>query len=148
MSSAENVELIRSLHPGPNVDIAALVKDGEAADRLRAAIGHLFDPAVKATMRFPGLAPVTYSGLDGMRKAWRDWLRHRTSYRDEIEDVIGDGDRVIVVHRGYRQDSPDAPGSVLRRVTVWTVQEGRIVGVDFNVPYADALPAASAEAGG
>ena len=142
MSSAENVELIRSLHPGPNVDIAALVKDEEAAGRLRNAIGHLFDPAIKATMRFPGLAPVTYSGLDGMRTAWRDWLRHRTSYSDEIEDVIGDGDRVIVVHRGYRRDSPDAPESVLRRVTVWTLQEGRIVGVDFNVPYADALPVA------
>jgi hypothetical protein len=141
------VDLIRSLHPGPHVDIAALVNDEEAAGRLRNAIGHLFDPAIKATMRFPGLAPVTYSGLDGMRAASRDWLMHRTNYSDEIEDVIGDGDRVIVVHRGYRRDSPDAPASVLKRVTVWTLEQGRIVGVDFNVPYADALPAARAESG-
>jgi hypothetical protein len=144
VSSAENVELIRSLHPGPDVNIVALVEDEAAAGRLRDVIEHLFDPAIKATMRFPGLKPVTYAGLDGMHEAWRDWLKHRTSYKDEIEDVIGDGDRVLVVHRGYRQDSPDVPESVLRRVTVWTLQQGRIVGVDFNVPYADALPAVGA----
>lgn len=137
--SAENVELIRSMHPGPDVDLAPLVNDDDAAGRLRDALEHLFEPSVQGTIRLPGMAPVTYSGLDGLREAWRDWLRHWASYRDEIEDVIDGGERVVVVHRSYGRPKPGAPEIMRRRATVWTVRDRRIARVEFGVPYREAL---------
>ena len=99
--SAENVELVRSLLPPPDVDVKALVNDDAAALRQREAVEHLYDRGVQCTMRFPGMAPVTYpGGIDGLREAWRDWLNHGSSYRVEIDDVLDGGERVLVVHRG------------------------------------------------
>jgi hypothetical protein len=142
--SAEDVELVRSLNPGPELDLAPLFKDDEAATRWRDEVAPLFDPAVKVSMRLPGLPPVVYKGLRGVCTAWRDMLRHRTSYRNEVEDVIDRGERIAVIHRGYSRDRPEGPESVHRRVTIWTLHDGRIIGVDFNVPYTDAFPAVGA----
>jgi len=137
--SAENVELVRSLHPGPDFDLAPLVNDDQASDFWREVLSHLFESSVRATMRLPGMAPTTYSGLDGLRDAWRDWLKHWTSYHDEIEDVIDGGERVVVVHRCRGRPRPGAPEVTRRSATVWTVRDGRIASVDFNVPCTEAL---------
>jgi hypothetical protein len=140
--SAENVELVRSLLPPPDVDVKALVNDDEAALRQREAVEHSYDPAVQCTMRFPGLAPVRYpGGIDGMRQAWRDWLKSWDSYRVEIDDVLGGGERVLVVHRGTGRHSQDAREVTRRRATIWTIRNGLIIRVDFNIPYDEALVA-------
>jgi ketosteroid isomerase-like protein len=138
--SAENVELVRSLLPPPDVDVKALVNDDAAALRQREAIEHHYDPAVQCTMRFPGMAPVTYpGGLDGLREAWRDWLNSWDSYRVEIDDVLDGGERVLVVHRGTGRHSTTAEEVTRRRATVWTIRKGLVARVDFNVPYDEAL---------
>ena len=145
--SAENVELVRSCQLGPDADVAVLVKDDEAAGRLGEAIGRLFAPSVQCTMRFPGVAPVTYPrGLPGLRAAWLDWLRQWASYRVEIEDMIDCGDRVLVVNRVRARRRADAPEITLRRANVWTVHDQLIVHVDFNLAYADWLTSGAATA--
>ena len=69
--SAENVALVRSFQPDPDVDVMHLVNDDDAAARMREQIGDCFDPEVACSMHFPGMAPVTYpGGLDGLRRAW------------------------------------------------------------------------------
>jgi ketosteroid isomerase-like protein len=140
--SAENVELVRSLQLAPDVDVASLVKDDEASERLSDVLAPLFDPSVECTMRFPGMARVTYSGLDGLREAWRDWLRYWATYRFEVEDVVDGGERVVVVLRGHGRREPGRPETTLRRATVWRLRDRRVVRVDFNVPYPEALAAA------
>ena len=140
--SAENVELVRSLHVSSDVDVATLVNDDDAAARLRATIGDLFHHTVQCTMRLPGMAPVVYSGLDGLRLAWRDWLRQWASYRVEIEDMLDRGERVVVVVRGHGRREHGAPEITRRGATVWTVRDGRVSSVDFNVPYGEAVAAA------
>jgi ketosteroid isomerase-like protein len=129
------------MHPGPDFDLAPLVKDDEACAWWRDMLAHLFDPYVRATMRLPEMAPAIYSGMDGLRDAWRDWLEHWVSYHDEIEDVIDGGERVVVVHRCQGRLGPGAPDVTHRSATVWTVRDGLIVSVDFNVPHAEALTA-------
>jgi len=138
--SAENVALVRSLLPGPDVDVKALVNDDEAALRNRQEIEHLYDPAVQCTMRFPGMAPVTYpGGIEGVRNAWKDWLKSWDSYKVEIDDVIDGGERVLVVHRGSGMHSQGTEQVMRRRATVWTIRNGLVTRVDFNVPYDEAL---------
>jgi len=139
--SAENVALVRSLHLDPSSDVAELISDDAATATLREAIGRAFDPDVECTMGFPGGMRVAYSGrgLDGLQSAWQDWLRQWVSFRTEVEDILDGGDRVVVLHRieGRRRD--DAPVETLRRATVWTVRDGLIVHVDFNLAPDDAL---------
>ena len=144
--SAENVEIVRSMHPGPDVDFAPIVNDDGRAGEWRVALEGLFHPGVRGTMRLPGMAPVTYTGLDGLREAWQDWLRHWASYRDEIEEMIDDGERVVVVHRYSGRPRPGAPEITRRHATVWTLHERRVASVDFNVPHEDALASVRAEA--
>jgi SnoaL-like domain len=141
--SAENVELIRALHLGPDVDVATLVNDDGAAERLRLALGRSFHPTVQCTMRFPGMTPVTYAGLDGLRLAWRDWLKQWASYRVEIDDIIDGGERVVVLLRVHGRREPGAPEVTRPGATVWTLSDHRVAKVDFNVPYGEALAAAS-----
>jgi len=130
------------MHLGPDFDLAPLVNDDQASDWWRDLLEHSFDPSVKGTMRLPRIAPVSYSGLIGMRDAWRAWLKHWASYRDEIEDVIDDGDRVVVLHRYHARPGSGEPEITHRSATVWTVRDGRVAGVDFNIPREEALAAA------
>lgn len=140
---AEDVELVRRLAPGPDVDIASTLADQTLTAQWLAALRPSFHDSVHATMRFPGLAPVTYTGgLPGLRDASRDWLRQWASFRIEIEDVLEDRGHVVLVFRGHGRPRRDAPEVTLRRAAVWTVTDGRIASVDFNVPCHEALPSA------
>jgi hypothetical protein len=139
--SAENVALIRSMHPGPEFDLAPLVGDDQASDWWRDLLEHVFDPAVAGTMRLPNTEPVSYSGLVAMRDAWRDWLKHWASYRDEIEDVLDNGDQVVVLHRSHVRTEFGGAEVVHESAAIWTVCNGLVTSVDFNVPREQALSA-------
>jgi len=52
--SAENVELVRSVYPDPEVDVAALITDDEAAAQWIEAVAPRFDPSLEGTIRLPG----------------------------------------------------------------------------------------------
>jgi ketosteroid isomerase-like protein len=137
--SAENVELVRSMHPGPASDLAPLVGDEEVSDSWRESLEHLFDESVQGVMRRPDMPPASYSGLAGLRTAWLEWLEHWRSYRDEIEDVIDRGERVVVIHRSHGELKSGAAEVTRRSATIWTVRDGRVTKVEFNVPYAEAV---------
>lgn len=145
--SAENVALITSLRLDPAEEVTEVVNDEDAALRVREAIGAAFDPSVECTMEFPGEMRVAYArGLDGVREAWKDWLKHWASVHAEVEEVHDGGDQVIVVHRLRGQRRAGGPEETLRRATVWTVRNQRVVHVDFNVIPEQAV-AALKEAG-
>ena len=143
--SAEGVELVRAVYPAPDVDIAAVITDDEASARWLEAVAPFFDPSLQGTIRLPGMAtPVLFRGLEGLRDVWRGWLTNWTSFRVEIEDVIDGGECIVTVDRGYGRHLPTQPEDTLRRTVIWTMRDGRIVRVDFNVPHADALAAVAA----
>ena len=141
--SAENVALVTSLYPSPADDVTELVNDDAAASRLREAFGLAFDPAVECTMGFPGEMRVAYTGrgLAGLRAAWQDWLKHWASFHTQVEEVRDGGDRVVVVQRIQGRRRLDGPEETLRRATVWTIRDKRIIHVDFNVSPDQALAA-------
>ncbi len=123
-----------------NVDLVSFAGDPGLSARRLDGIRNAFDPSFQCTMRFPGLAPVTYTGgVDGLRDAWRDWLKHWMSYRIEHEEVLDCGDRVVVVHTARVKSRPSVPEATLRRATICTLRDGLIVHIDFNVPYSEAL---------
>ena len=130
--SQENVELVRSLQPRAEVNLVELFTDDVANTRMADAVAHLLDPAFVCFIHFPGDAePASYSGVDGLRQGWLDWLGPWTSYRTEIEELIDLGERVVTIFRDYAKSEPDASEVDIRGATIWTIREGRVARVDF-----------------
>lgn len=143
--SAENVEIVRSVYPRPEVDIAALMADEEANTRWIKTVALHFDPSLEGTVRLPGMAaPVIFRELRGLRLVWRGWIGHWESFHVEIEETIDGGERIVTVDRGHGRRGPDGPEETLRRTSIWVVRDGRIVRADYNVPHVEALAAVGA----
>lgn len=141
--SQANVELVRLLQPGPDVDVVALFRDDDAAGDLaeKFAAG-FFHPDCECVLHYPGAEPAIYRGLEGTRTVWRDWLAPWATYRSEAEDLIDAGDRVVVLVRDYGRREPEGPEVEMVAAAVWVVTEGKIARADFYTSRAEALQAA------
>jgi len=70
--SKQNVELVRGLQPGPAVDVAAMFRDDAVWAGIAEASVSLFHPDFESIMH--GASAATYTGGEGFRAAWLDWL--------------------------------------------------------------------------
>jgi ketosteroid isomerase-like protein len=137
--SAENVELIRSIQPRPEVDLVTLFADA-GADRQADRLGPLLDRGFECAMHlFPGAPATVYSGLDGLRACWRDWLAPWASYRTEIDKLIDAGDSVVAIVRDHGRREQSAAEVEMRAAAVYTVQGGRIIRAEYYADRAEAL---------
>ncbi len=94
------MELVRGLTSFPDVDLAHPFRDdgGWAAHfEAKSPVYHADFESVH-----PGsLSSETYSGLDGMRALWLDWLAPWANYRGGIEKCIDLGERVLTLIRAF-----------------------------------------------
>jgi ketosteroid isomerase-like protein len=123
----------------PTEDWAHMVRDDATWEAVGAANGHLFHPEFECSVPLLDSAR-TYSGLDGLREAWRDWLAPWASYRSEIEEAVDLGDdRVLLLLHDYgrREGSEhEVRGSV---AAIWTVRDGKAARFDAYADRAEAL---------
>jgi ketosteroid isomerase-like protein len=149
--SAENVDLIRRLQPGPGVDIAALFRDERAAGRLLEALAPLCHPdfEVGGDMGTDRITPaaaarcgVPYAGLERLRTGWLQWLAPWATYRAEIEDIVDAGDHVVVLVRDFARIEPTGPEVSQAGAAVWTVRDGKVARAEFYADRAAGLRAA------
>lgn len=122
---------------GGEFDLVPLVHDDQACGWWGDVFGRSFDPSFHFTLRRPGGAPVSYSGLGGLRDGLRDWLEHWASYYEEIELMIEDGERVVLVHRCHGRLRGGGPKVTHQSVTVWTVRDGRIASLELRARHAE-----------
>jgi ketosteroid isomerase-like protein len=144
--SQENVELVRSLQPAPDVDIAQLVRDDNINARWVEAVTSVFHPDFECVMMLRIEGPATYAGLDGLRDAWLDWTAPWAAYRTEIEQLIDAGDRVVVLVREFGRRVGGAYEVAFPAATVWSVRDGKVVRAEFFPDRARALEAAGLRA--
>ena len=137
--SRENVELVRRLQPAPDTDLVALFGDDTAAGDLAMAVSGYFHPGCECVLHMADAEPVTYHGLDGWRRGWRDWLAPWQSYRSEIEEILDAGEDVLVLVRDYARREQGAPEVTQIAAAVWTVRAGLIARVAFHTDRARAL---------
>ena len=128
--SKENVELVRALIPPPDTDLVAFFRDDAIFETRRDALAPLFDPEFESVAMWqPG---TTYRGRDGLRELWLDWLEPWETYHGQTEELVDAGEHVIVLSRarGRRRDT-DAEVEIVTG-TIWEVQNGRVVRIEFD----------------
>src|SRR5271157_1447253 len=80
LMSQENVELVLSVCPASDLDLVALYSDDEQWSARAEVLAPVLHSEVECF--HPGLAgDKTYTGLDGLRAFWTDWLAPWTTYR-------------------------------------------------------------------
>ena len=105
--SDENVQLVMGLQRAPDDDFVQLIRDDEMWAQLAEAVAPFVHAgAVTARPGLPG--GKTYTGLDGFRESWLDWLAPYAEYRTEVEEAIDCGERVLVLQSssGRLEGSP------------------------------------------
>jgi ketosteroid isomerase-like protein len=140
--SRENVEVVKGLQPGPDVDVAALFRDDSLARAAIEAVGPAFTDDLECLSAVPGQQGRRYRGLEGLRNLWLDWLEPWESYRTETEELIDAGHQVVVFVRDYgRRRGMTAEVPVIG-AAVWTVREGKVARIAFYPDRTAALEAA------
>ena len=136
--SQENVEVIRRLLPGPDVDIAQALRDDDlwaVASKAWAAVVH---PCFECVLDWQAQRS-TYVGVDGIREAWLEWVGPWERYSTEIEELLDAGDRVAM--RQIWHGAGYGPEANLEMTNVITVRKGRVVYQEFVWDHAEALEA-------
>ena len=138
--SQQNVDLVMALQRTPDDDFVQLIRDDEKWARLAAAVA----PYVHAdaeTVR-PGLpGGKTYTGLDGFRDSWLDWLAPWAEYRTEVNEAIDCGERVLLLQSSRGRLEGSTKEVRLAPAVVYTVRDGKIARFEPYADPADALEA-------
>ncbi len=129
--SQENVEIVR-----------AFLEAFERRDLDEAS--EFLAPDVESVR--PGLpGGRTYTGVDGMRSAWLDWLAPWASYRIEIEEAIDCGDRVLLLVNNFGRLEGSAQEVAMATAGVYTFRDGKIARWEIYSDRAEALKAVGLE---
>src|SRR5918999_2030206 len=127
---AEMADLIVSLLPPPDVDLASVVRDDEAFAATVAAAGEVLDPELESAAFWLG-GGRSYRGLEGFRRMWLDWLEPWETYHARVEAIFEEDDRVVVLIRDRgRHPGSDAEVELLAG-SVWTVRAGKVTRVEL-----------------
>jgi ketosteroid isomerase-like protein len=142
--SQENVELVRSLMPAPEVNLAQIFRDDLMWAAMVEANARFIDPDFEAVGTVLG-AQTRLTGIDGFREFLLDWLAPWAAYRSEIERTVDLGDQVLAIYRvfGLRPGSSHELASTA--AWLWTIREGRIIRIKGFADPAEALEEAGLE---
>ena len=142
--SQENVEMIVMLYPGPDVDVAELVReDAQWAAWASNVIPFLGSDFHCVQHEFGG--EKTYDGPDAIRAFMLNWVAPWAAYRVEIEKAIDLGERVVLLNndRGRRDGSTlEVRG---RLTAIWTLREGKLTRLDAYANRQEGLAAVGLE---
>jgi ketosteroid isomerase-like protein len=144
--SQENVELALAMQPTPDMDLAAVFRDDASWSAFAARVGPALTEDFECVARgYPGSEGDVFTGIEGLRAMFLEWLEPWESYRTEIENAMDLGDRVLVlVHDFGRRPQQTAEVSV-RSAAIWTVRGGKIRRVEFCADRPTALKAVGLE---
>jgi ketosteroid isomerase-like protein len=135
----QNLELIRKVFP-QKVDVAKVMRSDDPIAAL-VETPEIVLPDVEVEFAAPAIGGpgLSYRGIDGMVKGWRDWLTPWASYVIEVEDFIESGDRVLMLVRARGRTSRDGVELEHRPAAVWTVRGGKVIAVTFFLEHDQAF---------
>jgi hypothetical protein len=140
--SQENVDLVKKFIAPAEMDYRVLLGDDAAWSAAKDAVEPFVAPDFAGAFISWGQQQAEFAGLDGLRKAWLDWIAPWTSYYDEIEEVFAVGDdRVVVLghEHGYRRDTEAEVEA--ESAGVYFLRAGKIARIAYYANRAEALEA-------
>jgi ketosteroid isomerase-like protein len=145
--SQENVELVRGLlAPFEQGDLIPLYRDDAISAAMTAVAAPFFTRDFECVFVRADVGRAAYSGLDGLRAAWLDWLSPWESYHAVVEDVVDAGDgRVVVLTRDHACPKGTSSEVTFLGAPVWTVRHGKVARIEFYWDRAEGLAAAGLE---
>ncbi len=84
----------------------------------------------------------TYADTDGLRAFWLDWLAPWTTYRQQVEEAIDLGDRVLLIIHDFGRSEGSTQEVKGETAGLWSVRDGTIARAEFYLSHAAALEAA------
>ena len=141
------MDLVQRLHSEvlhSEMEIAQVVRNDDVWAARVEAVAAFYHPDVESVR--VGLPDgKTYTGLDGLRDVWLEWLAPWTTYRMEPEDVIDLGDTVLLLAHVFGRLGGSQAEVENTVASVWTVRDGKIARVEFYVDRTEALKAVGLE---
>jgi ketosteroid isomerase-like protein len=141
------VELVRGLlGPFEHGDMIPLYRDDAIAASMAAASEPFFTTDFECVFVRDDVGRATYSGLDGLRAGFLDWLQPWESYHAGVEDVIDAGDgRVLVLTNDHARPKGVGAEVSFAGAPVWTLRDGKVARIEFYWNRADGLAAVGLE---
>jgi ketosteroid isomerase-like protein len=140
--SQESVELVRSFHPAPDVDLAPIYREDSRWARASSLLApHLAQDFKCIAHGYPGFEGESFAGLAGLRYLWLEWLTPWKSYRAQVEEMIDLGDDVLVLVRDFGSRSEEIGEIAVASAAVWTVRDRKLVQITFYADRSTALKA-------
>jgi ketosteroid isomerase-like protein len=116
--------------PSPDTDIAKLLRDERLFASTVEGLEGLFHPDVESVPVWLG-GETSYSGIDGFREMWLDWLEPWATYHVQVDEMIEAGDSVVVLVRDRaRRHDTDVEVELISG-SVWTFRDRKIARVEF-----------------
>src|SRR5260370_6033136 len=142
--SQEDVEIVRRfLGPFEQGERVPLFRDEAISAARTAASAPLFTSDFECVFVRDDVGRAAYSGLDGLRAAWLDWLPPWESYHAGVEDVIDAHEgRVLVLTRDHARPKGTDAEVYFSGAPVWTVRNGKVARIEFYWNRAEGLAAA------
>jgi ketosteroid isomerase-like protein len=140
--SHENVELVKRFIAPAGTDYRVLFGDEVVWSAAKEAGEGLLAPDFQGAFITWGQRQTEFTGLDGLREAFLDWIAPWTTYYDEIEEVFAVGDdRVVVLGRehGHRRDTEAEVEA--ESAGVYFLRDGKIARIEYYANRAEALEA-------
>jgi len=137
--SRENVEVVRGLLPPPGVDFAPWFRDDAMPPSTLAAFGSSMSADVHLETVWAGGERTAYTGMDGLRALWLDWLEPWETYRTNIEELIDRGERVVVLVRDRGRRARGGVELEQPAAAIWTLTDGLVSRVVFYAAREDAF---------
>jgi uncharacterized protein len=133
--SEENVEIVREVMELMNRAASGGTADAEALlDR--------FAADVRIDMSRRVFNPDVYEGHDGLRRLGAEVQEVWEEFRIEPEQFVDAGDRVIVIEVRRGRGSGSGVEVEQRSGVIWTLREGKVVGMETDLDPKEALEAA------
>lgn len=117
---------------------------GAGVEALAEAIAPVAGPDLKCLMA-GGAMSTEYSGVDGLRTGWSDFLTAFENARIEFEEMVDGGDWVVDMVR--MTSRPKGSGATIeqRAAAAFLFSDGLLTRIEFHIDRAAALRAAGIE---
>jgi ketosteroid isomerase-like protein len=140
-----NVDLVLTLQLPGTEDFAQFLRDDKAWAAGAKCFEPLFHPNFETVAPgVPGTAK-TYTGLDGLRAAWLEWVAPWASYRTETKEAIDAGNRVLLILNDSARREGSAEDIKIDGAAVWSFRDGRIARFEAYADRSEALEAIGLE---